>query len=262
FAWVEYAPGERKGSGGLHTGRQGTRWDGEGRKDWAEEDVAPGGDCLKLLLLPKPFTPDFRENWETYRREYWERENERRAELRRRVRARRRAVAKQEGGWLWWTGWRGWERAAEKMRREGPDVMHTPPHVHSRETMREKRRRPSIINAQRMEREGSHSRSSSRSSAPAIDEELGRTGSDRRRRKAASGGASIGRPSPLVSNGSGSSSRPSTPRVQGDDVVDRLGLNKKLSSLSSSSASSSGSGGSSPLAQEGLGIQVETPEEI
>ncbi|KAF2101446.1 hypothetical protein NA57DRAFT_22247, partial [Rhizodiscina lignyota] len=67
-----------------------------------EEDVSPGGDVVKLLLLPKPFTPDFRENWEIFRTEYWETENARRAELRKRVRARQREVAKKEGGWLWW----------------------------------------------------------------------------------------------------------------------------------------------------------------
>jgi hypothetical protein len=30
-------------------------------KEYAEEDIAPGGDYIKLLLLPKPFTPDFRD---------------------------------------------------------------------------------------------------------------------------------------------------------------------------------------------------------
>ena len=28
-----------------------------------EEDIAPGGDVLRVLLLPKPFSPDFREGW-------------------------------------------------------------------------------------------------------------------------------------------------------------------------------------------------------
>ncbi|KAK3201550.1 hypothetical protein GRF29_185g1331202, partial [Pseudopithomyces chartarum] len=81
----------------------------EDGKEYAEEDIAPGGDLIKLLLLPKPFTPDFREGWEIYRAEYWERENERRGELRRRIRARQREVARQEGGLFWWTGWH-WRR--------------------------------------------------------------------------------------------------------------------------------------------------------
>ncbi|KAF2243995.1 Spo7-domain-containing protein, partial [Trematosphaeria pertusa] len=91
----------------------------EGGKEYAEEDIAPGGDIIKLLLLPKPFTPDFREGWEIYRTEYWERENERRAELRKRVRARQRETAREEGGWLWWTGWRGWKRARGITGRSG-----------------------------------------------------------------------------------------------------------------------------------------------
>lgn len=71
-----------------------------------EEDLSPGGDCIKLLLLPKPFSPDFRENWELYRSEYWEKENERRVQLRQRQRSRQRQAAKDQGGLLWWFGWR------------------------------------------------------------------------------------------------------------------------------------------------------------
>lgn len=63
-----------------------------------EEDLAPGGDYIKLLLLPKSFSPEFRENWEEYRTDYWERENERRAVLRSRSKLQRRARAKHEGG--------------------------------------------------------------------------------------------------------------------------------------------------------------------
>ncbi|KAF1997823.1 hypothetical protein P154DRAFT_440493, partial [Amniculicola lignicola CBS 123094] len=96
---------------GLSDGRPRHRMISMDGKEYAEEDIAPGGDYIKLLLLPKPFTPDFRENWEIYRTEYWERENSRRAELRKKVRARQREMAREEGGYLWWTGWRGWKRA-------------------------------------------------------------------------------------------------------------------------------------------------------
>ncbi|KAJ4864928.1 spo7-like protein domain-containing protein [Trichoderma breve] len=61
-----------------------------------EEDLAPGGDYVKLLLLPKPFSPTFRENWELYRTEYWERENERRRLLRQKVKEHDRKVAKDQ----------------------------------------------------------------------------------------------------------------------------------------------------------------------
>ncbi|MCJ1368589.1 hypothetical protein MMC16_007733 [Acarospora aff. strigata] len=97
-----------------------------------EEDLAPGGDYIKLLLLPKPFSPDFRENWELYRAEYWEKENERRAQLRQRVMRKHRELAREQSGWIWWTGWRGWTRAKGKNRREG-DVERTHRHHHHSE---------------------------------------------------------------------------------------------------------------------------------
>lgn len=72
-----------------------------------EEDLSASGDHLLLLLLPKNFSSEFRENWETYRSEYWDRENERRRGLRRKVATHRRNKAKELGGWKWWTGmWR------------------------------------------------------------------------------------------------------------------------------------------------------------
>jgi len=66
---------------------------------------------VRLLLLPKAFSPGFRENWDLYRHEYWEHENERRAALRAALRAsdrEKRQRARRSGsgrGWLWWTGW-------------------------------------------------------------------------------------------------------------------------------------------------------------
>ncbi|KAF9731034.1 hypothetical protein PMIN06_003637 [Paraphaeosphaeria minitans] len=139
----------------------------EDGKEYAEEDIAPGGDLLKLILLPKPFTPDFREGWEIYRAEYWGRENERRRELRRRIRARQREVARAEGGWMWWTGWRGWKRAKAVTGRSS-DIhhhQHSPSHhLSASRNFKERRRRPSTLR----DREGSsNSRSSSRSTTPA-----------------------------------------------------------------------------------------------
>lgn len=141
----------------------------EDGKEYAEEDIAPGGDYIKLLLLPKPFTPDFRQNWETYRAEYWEKENERRAELRKRVRARQREIAREEGGLLWWTGWRGWKRARGITGRSS-DVEKSGHHSrsHSLSHTGSRRRRPSVLQAQRG-RDGSHSRNSSRSTTPTPD---------------------------------------------------------------------------------------------
>ena len=78
-----------------------------------DEELSPGGDYIKLLLLPKPFSANFRENWEVYRLEYWEKENERRAILRQKLKSRERDYAKQQGGWFWWAGWQGWKNTKD-----------------------------------------------------------------------------------------------------------------------------------------------------
>ena len=89
YHYVDSQPGKR----GVHDEELGVI---------KEEDLAPGGDCIKLLLLPKPFSADFRENWEQYRTEYWEKENERRAALLKRLKERERQIARTHGGWKWW----------------------------------------------------------------------------------------------------------------------------------------------------------------
>ncbi|KAK4100237.1 hypothetical protein N658DRAFT_497458 [Parathielavia hyrcaniae] len=86
---------------------------GDEEKGGHEEDLAPGGDYVKLLLLAKPFSPTFRENWEIYRAEYWEKENERRALLRAKTKAwdRKQPRQKRSGGFSWFPSRRA---AAEK----------------------------------------------------------------------------------------------------------------------------------------------------
>ena len=90
---------------------------GERHADWhiveeppgriVEEDLAPGGGDVQLLLLPKSFSPEFREQWDIYRADYWEKENARRLSLKDKMLAQKRAKAKETGGWKWWTGtWR------------------------------------------------------------------------------------------------------------------------------------------------------------
>ena len=154
-----------------------------------EEDLAPGGDYVKLLLLPKPFSPNFRENWDIYRTEYWEKENERRAILRKKLKDRERKIAKQQGGWLWWTGYRGWKRG------KTPDIEKTYHHVHKHGSVEKDPRRLRSGSV----RSGSHSRNSSRSGTPNADIEEGpthghvrrgsnaSTGSERRRKKTSTG---------------------------------------------------------------------------
>lgn len=214
-----------------------------------EEDVAPGGDYVKLLLLPKPFSADFRQNWEIYRTEYWEKENERRAELRRRIKQRERELAKQEGGWLWWTGWRGWNHARGLAR--GADVEKTHHHHHHHahahsashlEVPKDKKRRPSVVKDRMRDR--SHSRSSSRSTTPTLDADaqFGRerrwsnsttgstTNTERRKKKPTSG---LAKPSRLTP--SNSVSRPKTPNSDSDAMP---AFSKRASTMSTVSTDS------------------------
>jgi hypothetical protein len=95
-----------------------------------EEDLAKGGDYIMLLLLPKSFSPEFRENWEEYRSEYWQRENERRAGLRKKVKVQRRNKARDNGGWKWYTGtWRLMPRHSHHAKRN-QDLEKHPHHQH------------------------------------------------------------------------------------------------------------------------------------
>ncbi|SZE99876.1 unnamed protein product [Blumeria hordei] len=92
--------------------------------DGNEEDLEAGGDHVKLLLLPKPFSPNFRENWDIYRTEYWEIENERRANIRKSILDRERKIARQQGGIFWWTGYRGKNRGKGQPHEKERDYTH------------------------------------------------------------------------------------------------------------------------------------------
>jgi len=210
------------------------------KSSWIEEDVAPGGDTIKLLLLPKPFSPDFREDWDTFRTAYWDKENERRASLRNMVKLRDREVAKREGGLLWWTGWRGWGR-----------LMGSPHYPHDTKT-KPVREKSSVPQLKRAQRQGSglgdsNSRSSSRSSTPTPDldgrtrrgalESSRRTSSSTgttKRKKPTSTMSSSGQPSPRIP----SDSRPSTPEGGIGSSIGLAGrtVTKRSSNLSISSS--------------------------
>lgn len=132
-----------------------------------EEDLAPGGDHIKLLLLPKSFSPEFRENWEEYRAEYWEKENERRAFLRTRVKQHKRTRAQTHGGWKWWTGlWRTNPHVQAAKHTEKQQHGHHSHHQRHSQLLSEKDmltkvgRRRSLLRSD----SASHSRQSSRSS--------------------------------------------------------------------------------------------------
>jgi len=161
-------------------------WREAGGSDWhlvehengqvVEEDLARGGDHIMLLLLPKSFSPEFRENWEGYRTEYWDKENERRRGLRRKMNTQRRAKAKETGGWKWWTGL--WRLTARSHHRRPHDLEKHPHGHHSSSrhvsiSEKDAHSRPSsvILKGRRngMRSDSTHSRQSSRSSTPHLE---------------------------------------------------------------------------------------------
>ncbi|KAF3061426.1 Sporulation-specific protein spo7 [Daldinia childiae] len=133
-----------------------------------EEDLSPGGDYVKLLLWPKPFSPHFRENWELFRSEYWERENERRALLRTKLKARERQLAKEQNGWLWWLP--GGPKAEDKAHLHGSGVGDAEKSIHHRHSglsKENKRTRSGSF------RRASNSAGSTRSPTPPVESEEG-----------------------------------------------------------------------------------------
>ncbi|KAF3892944.1 Sporulation/nuclear morphology, Spo7 [Trichophyton interdigitale] len=198
-----------------------------------EEDLAPGGDYIRLLLLPKSFSPAFRKNWDEYRTDYWEKENERRARLRQKIKEFTRQQARANAGWLWWAKWRYWKqsypRAIPVISKSGRDIERYTHHrvSHSRHwngSEREKHRRtPPYADSH----SHSHSRTSSRSSTPhAVSDVEDRLPLDRERRSSVSRRGSGGSPSTpkrnkSVSQTASGSSRFSTPltplSVSGND---------------------------------------------
>ena len=119
-----------------------------------EEDLSPGGDHVRLLLLPKPFSPDFRVNWESYRLEYWEKENERRANLRQLLQKSERELARRHGGFFWWMRWRGRKRLHSANGKVDIEISS-----HRHQLEKEGKRHPII-------KSDSHSRNASHNSAP------------------------------------------------------------------------------------------------
>lgn len=210
---------------------------GDVEKGGRDEDLAPGGDYVQLLLLPKPFSPTFRENWEIYRSAYWERENERRALLRSRLEEHDKHLAKQELGWLWWLpGRRRIQRrlhAGHAGAVEHEKASHHRPSTVARE---HKRTRSSSL------RRGSASATSSRSATPAAEPEevavsrrssTASSSSDKRRKKRLSTGSRARRPgvesrsvtpefpSPLAQQSSLSSSVAADPGAESGGTASR-----------------------------------------
>jgi hypothetical protein len=132
-----------------------------------EEDLAPGGDHIKLLLQAKSFSAEFRENWEEYRADYWEKENERRHLLRAKVKQNKRARANVGGGWKWWTGlW----RLSAPVPSKHPEKHHHGHHSQRNSQLVSEKDQAKISRRRSLMRsDSSHSRQSSRSSTPHAD---------------------------------------------------------------------------------------------
>lgn len=192
YHYIDHAA-KKRGSSGIHAAfeeeEEGEEEEEEEETALQEEDLSPGGDYIKLLLLPKPFSPDFRVNWELYRLEYWEKENERRALLRHRLERCERELARRHGGWAWWVGWR-LGNGAQKISRMG-DVEKSS-HRHQLEKGEKRHSFP---------RSESNSQNTSRSSTPSnfgVEERPSRTrrgsattSTSERRRKAARSSISV-----------------------------------------------------------------------
>lgn len=194
-----------------------------------EEDLAPGGDYVKLLLLAKPFSPTFRENWELYRTEYWERENERRAILCRKAKEYDHLRAKEQHGWFWWLPW----RQTPTRRRLDPHKAH--------------HRHPSIVDKERKRRSSSvrrSSMSSTRSQASIFDMSDGQLA-----RRPSSGSDKLRKRPPSGSKSKRSDSRSITPDVSSP-------LSRESSSLTADTETDGSSGrrlrSVSPGARSGL----------
>lgn len=140
-----------------------------------EEDLSPGGDHIRLLLLPKLFSPEFRGNWDDYRTDFWDKENERRAQLRGKLRQKERQLAHLDGSWFWWIGL-GWK--ASRRRRLAAATLHRTiegdkghRHNHHVHPSISKLAHDSKSPLRRSSRSGSHSRTPSRSSTPVDTDE-------------------------------------------------------------------------------------------
>ncbi|RAL09851.1 Spo7-like protein, partial [Aspergillus homomorphus CBS 101889] len=140
-----------------------------------QEDLSPGGDYIRLLLLPKSFSPEFRENWDDYRTEFWEKENERRAQLRQKLLQKERQLAQQDRSWFWWigSGWKASQRrrlAAATLGRSGETgPQHHRHHHHS--SISSKHSLEPRSPARKGTRSESHSRTPSRSTTPVDTDE-------------------------------------------------------------------------------------------
>lgn len=219
-----------------------------GRHGLLEEDIAPGGDVLRVLLLPKPFSPDFREGWDTFRLDYWERENSRRSQLRTLIRSRKREIARRDGGWLWWTGWRGWRNVrlsiftSRKSRRQlDLDKLALKDRASS-ERLKERRRKESLIRDGSHPRHGGdHSRNPSMSRTPTPDPGDSNLSREQRSRR---GSSASGRRPRKTLGSVNEKSRLSATETLLHDTIEVSPLSKRASTISTTGSEGDDGNGS------------------
>ncbi|KAE8145127.1 Spo7-like protein-domain-containing protein [Aspergillus avenaceus] len=163
FQYIERPASEKRGGRPLHP-----YYNVDTESGLVEEDLSPGGDYIRLLLLPKSFSPEFRGNWDDYRVDFWEKENDRRAQLRQKLRQKERQLAQQDGGWFWWFGfgWKASQRrrfAAATIAKSAEDRGHHRPHHQSSISKHSHDLKTPLRRSTRSE---SHSRTPSRSTTP------------------------------------------------------------------------------------------------
>ena len=202
-----------------------------------EEDLAPGGDYVKLLLLAKPFSPTFRENWELYRAEYWDRENERRALIRTKIKDRERKLRKLHGGWFWWLPWRQVtvDRPAQGSRSGSgePEKLQHPRHSAVAGEHRRTRSGSGSV------RRGSMSGLPSRSPTPSLEPAAAEDGSGVSRRASTASNASDKRRKKMASiSSSRSGKRPASGEARSltPEMPSPLTKERKESSFSSAAS--------------------------
>lgn len=205
-----------------------------------EEDLAAGGDTISLLLLPKPFSPTFRENWDLYRSEYWERENARRAQILQRIRAHDKAILKKQRaqeGWLSWLIF--WRRSKTKVDIEKVHHGHVTHNKHSGHAGAEKRFRSGSTAG----RSGSQSRNSSRTSTPIFEAEDSNSLRSQQRTRRSSNASNA---STDTSRKRRSNTGTSTSNMRRSGSPSSTSRMQRLSAPKASSGSGSGSPASSP----------------
>lgn len=214
-------------------------YNGDSESGLVEEDLSAGGDYIRLLLLPKSFSPEFRENWDNYRTDFWEKENERRSQIRIKLRERENQLAQSEG-WLsrLGLGWRASQRrrlvATSLHRPIEPEFKQRLAHGHHASISKE--RAP----PRRHTRSESHSRTSSRSTTPVDldDRPPSRSSTSSRPRR---GSTASGQETPQQRKRKGSTLRRGlspltqaqiregvrTPSFSSDDSILPMGINEK-----------------------------------